>query len=81
MFPKPLMASGSMGAKKLGMGRGRGPNQHGAMGELCEKSSVTSIHAASGFSYLNRISMMDGHGLQITDYNPRLHHGVNLLHF
>lgn len=66
MFPKPLMTSGSTGAKKLGIGRGRGANQHGALREFCEKSSVTSVHTASDFSYLNHISMMDGHGTQIT---------------
>ena len=62
MFPKPLMTSGSKGAKKLGIGRGRGLNQHGTVREFCEKSSVTSVHAASDFSYRNHISMIDGHG-------------------
>lgn len=63
MFPKPLMSSGSMGTKKLEMGQGQG-----AMG------GSMKIHLpfpstglwASGFSYLNLISMMDGWGTQIT---------------
>lgn len=64
MFPKPLMASGSMEAKKLGMGQGQG-----AIGELCEKL-ISHFHPrgslASGFSFLNHISVMDGRGTQIT---------------